>query len=202
MAESTVQQQEGVGKKVHTWNRTIGANGIEDQFVLAGLQSYATYTASTAVISFAVAADHLCAWMAGSTNNVYLRYLAVYARVAAGTATNGEAILVRLTSAGTGGTAITPAPMDTTDAAAGATAMSLPTAKGTETTMLWRGTIPLPATMAALAAPILELDWRNFDITKSPRIAAGTSNGIALKHVTGVATATGVVYAELVELPY
>lgn len=193
MAESIVQVTEGSGKKLHTWNRTIGANSVEDEAIYLSEQPLASYrVVPSASVSIATANDHVCQVMAGASLNVYIRRIRVYQTVAATTAAFVQFELYRLTTAGTGGTAITPAPMDTADAASGATAMTLPTAKGTESTRVGNGAMVVDQTVptAGLASPPL-FEWL-FDLprSKSLRIAAGTTNGVALKVVTATAGAS------------
>jgi hypothetical protein len=81
----------------------------------------ATYTVCpTAAVSTATANSHLLQIMAGASNAVVLRHLLVTQLANAGAATVGQFELRRLTSAGTGGTAVTPGATDPGDAAAGA----------------------------------------------------------------------------------
>ena len=132
MPESVVQVTEGSGKLLHTFQRTIGANSVEDEVVLNGEQYLATYRIATAQTSVATASSHLLQIMAGATLNVYIRSIRVYQVAMATAAAITVVALFRLTTAGTGGTVMAPQPLDTTDAASGSTSMTLPTVKGTE----------------------------------------------------------------------
>ncbi len=192
MAESLIALTEGSGKNLHTFQRVIGVNTVEDQIVGLGEQYLAGYTVVSGVISTATAASHLGQIMAGSSLKARIRRIELYQTGAATTATLMQVDVLRLTTAGTGGTSLTPNPSDTTDAAAGSTGMTLPSAKGTEGALLWRGAAYMMQTVAAssqLAEPILaiELDWNR---SKPWVIAAGTTNGICIKNVTGVAGGT------------
>jgi hypothetical protein len=206
VAESFLAVTSGSGTKLHTFNRTIGANSVEQQVIQHAEPYLAGYTVTTAATSIATAAAHILQIMAGSSLPVYLRSLRVYQ---IGLATSAAIVawdLFRLSTAGTGGTAITPAPLDTTDAASGATAMTLPTGKGTETTKLGSFSSQLIQTVGTGGSgsnPML------IDITpdwllrmKVHRIAAGTANGIALKQVTGAAAATVFVVASISEASF
>src|SRR5262245_59859384 len=138
MAESIVQVTEGSGKKLRTWNRTIGANSVEEEAVFLADTPMATYSARLDAASTATANSHIVQLMAGSSLNVYVHRIALYQLGLATTAAYGQINIFRLSTAGTGGTAFTPAPYDTNDAASGATSMTLPTVKGTEGVPLGR----------------------------------------------------------------
>ena len=192
MAESIVQVTEGSGKKLHTWNRTIGANSVEDEYVLLGenaLASYTIYPLSGAVTSTATANSHLLQIMAGASLKVRIRRIEMYQTVVATTATLMEVRLIRLSTAGTGGTAVTPQPLDQGDAASGATAMVLPTVKGTETSTIGGGAAYMMQTIAASAAMTEPLLVWDFDRPRSKPLilSAGTTNGICVKNSAAVA---------------
>lgn len=204
MAESLVQVTEGVGKKLHTWARVVGANTVEDDFSLPGEFPLPSYTIDPlGLLSTATANDHLLQIMAGASLNVRLRRIEVYQGASATAATIETLLLVRLTTAGTGGTALTPAKLDTNDVAAGATAMTLPTAKGTEGVEIYRRPLTFRqalATTQSQADPVWS--WYQLPNSKPIIIPAGAANGIALKHTGAVAGASVIVYAEFVETSY
>jgi hypothetical protein len=192
MAESFVNVTEGSGKKLHTWQRTIGANTVEDEAIIHGETPLASYIiAPTASVSVATANDHIVQVMAGASLHVLIRRIIVFQTVPATTAAYDQFALLRLTTAGTGGTAITPAPLDPADAASGCTAMTLPTVKGTEGTQVGRRASILEQTAPTAGVPVILADW-DFDRlrTKPLRIAAGTANGIAVKNITATAGAS------------
>lgn len=202
MAESYVQITEGSGKKLHSFQRAIGGNTVEDEVVIQGLPYLATYTVShVAAASAATAASHLMQIMAGSSLNVYVRRIRVWQAVLAGALTAGAISIRRLSTAGTGGTALSVMPLDTTDVAAGATAMTLPTVKGTTGSPLsYRVAVYLAAWPATGGQPALVADWQFGDDTaKMIRIPAGTTNGIAVQNDTGVASASVFTEVELIE---
>lgn len=203
MAESLIAVTEGAGKNTSTWQRTKNSQTVEDQQVVISEPYLAAYTISvTTAISTGTANSHLLQIMAGASNRVLLRRLTVTQIVNAGAATRCVFQLLRLTTAGSGGTAYTPRALDPVDGAAGATAMTLPSSKGTEGNILgtWAQLID-GATPAVTELPILDIVWAD-DRTKSPAIAAGTSNGLALKNITAVATATVHITASIVEVAW
>jgi hypothetical protein len=65
MSESIVQVTEGTGKKLHTNQRTIGANNVEDEYVIPGEYPLATYFVQANAVSIATAAAHVIQIMAG-----------------------------------------------------------------------------------------------------------------------------------------
>lgn len=202
MAEGFVNVTEGSGKKLHANDRTIGANTVLDEFTLPGEYPLASYTVATdGSVAVVTAASHLLQIMAGASLNVRVRKLRVTQGSQPAAITVMEFQVLRLTTAGTGGTAKTPRPLDTADAAAGATAMTLPTAKGTEGSILW-AQAPTLMTAAIPGANVPLIDWLQSPNAKPILIAAGTANGIAVKNVTGVATATIYIDAEITETSF
>ena len=195
MAEGIIQYTPGSGGKLHSFDRTIGANTVQDQGIVIGEQYLPHYTVATVTaVSLATANDHICQLMAGSSLRLRVRRIEVTQVGLATTAGIDQWAIYRLTTAGTGGTAITPQLFDPADSAAGATAMTLPTAKGTEGALLWAGSAA--ATQTVTATPTMLRHLLLFEAdglrVKPIHVAAGTSNGIALKHITARAAATCV----------
>ena len=192
MAESLVAVTQGSGKNLHTFNRTIGASSVEDEVVLLGENYLASYLVSDGDYSTATANSHLLQIMAGASLKVRIRRIELdLTAVATAVAIMGWAVF-RLTTAGTGGTVVAVQALDTTDSAAGATAMSLPTVKATEGVRVASGGAYMMQTLGAsaqLANPIIVLD---FDRPRSKPliIPAGATNGIAIKNTTAIAGAT------------
>ena len=190
MAENFVNVTEGSGKKLHTFNKTIGANDVHDEIVLLGENYLASYTVSTPTpSSTATANSHLLQVMAGASLKVRIRRIEVYQFAVATTASLMQLQLRRLTTAGTGGGALTPNPLDPSDSASGATAMALPTVKGTEGVVLAEGVVYLMQTVAASAQLSEPIQVWDFDRPRSKPlvIAAGTTNGICIKNTGGIA---------------
>jgi len=206
MAESIVQVNSGTGPKLHTANYTVGANTVEDEYVLIANPQIATYATTTPAggVSIATANSHVVAWQAGASLNLYIRRITIYQIVLATTAAISEWQLWSLTTAGTGGTVQTIYKLDSTDAAAGMTAMTLPTAKGTESNRLWAGCRMVTQTVPTAGGEMLmfDLDFDKMLRGKVPRVPAGAANGIAIKNVSANAAATVAVTAYISELSY
>jgi hypothetical protein len=204
MAETFINLTEGSGKKAHAWDRTIGANTVLDEFTVPGEYPLASYAAIAAGVSAAVAADHVLQLMAGSSLNVRIRRIHFEQRANATTATVSAIQIWRLTTAGTGGTVITPTKHDNADAASGATAMTLPTAKGTEATLLYEFTTAWRQAVSATgsAADDAAIDWSQHPGQKPIIIPAGTANGIVIKTVSAIAAATVDAYIDFVETSF
>lgn len=205
MANTTVAVTAGSGTLLRHNSRTISSNTVLEQHVQLADYHEATYNVVTAATAITTAASHTVQIMAGGTLPVYLRRIRVFQIVAVTTGVIVNWDVLRLTTAGTGGTAVTPSPLDSTDSASGCTAMTLPTAKGTESTVLYRASSQIIQTVGAIGPGqnplLLDLNFDDLRI-KVPRIAAGTSNGIALKQVTGASPATVYVVATVTEASY
>jgi hypothetical protein len=198
MAEGIIQYTPGSGAKIHSFDRTIGANTVQEEVIVFGEQYLADYTVATITpVSTATANSHILQIMAGASNRLRIRRIEVYQMGLATTAAKCQWALYKLTTAGTGGGAITPQLTDPADAAAGATAMTLPTAKGTEGALLWSGASAMTQTVGATPNQLDPLFVIDFDALrrKPAHVASGTSNGVALKNITAIAAATVIVTA-------
>lgn len=202
--ESTIQVTAGAGPKIHTWQRTIGANNVEDDFGLPGEYPLASYSVATPTsVSVATANDHVLEIMAGASLNVRIRRIRFEQSGNATAAGIGILEIWRLSSAGTGGTAISPSKLDTGDAAAGANAMTLPTVKGTETTLMMRSALIYRQAVSATAAQVDDAwEWVQLPGQKPLIIPAGAANGLAIKTASGVAAANVIVNVEFVETSF
>lgn len=183
MADTSFAVTPGSGVNLHVVSTSIGGTMVQDQVVKHGEPYLATYVASWNGVSVATLNSHIFGLMAGASLNVYLRRIYLCQQAYSTTALTVLA-LMRLTTADTVGTAITPAPLDTTDSASGATVRTLGTA-GAESATLYQFVMEYGATgTTALTNPganQLDMRWGPGTGLKSPRIAAGTSNGLALK---------------------
>jgi hypothetical protein len=201
MATDTfLQITQGAGTKLHTFTRVVGVDTVHESVFVLGISPFPTYSVTASNISTATAAAHTCQVMAGASLNVYITRIKIAQRTLATTSTVQFFEVRRLTTAGTGGTAITPAPFDLTDAAAGAAGMTLPTVKGTESTLLRTMTVGLTQTAPVLNTSVDE--WLLNSYTKPIRIASGTANGIVVKNVTAIAAGTVDITFEFFELSY
>jgi len=186
MAESIVQINEGSGKKLHTFQKVIGANTVEDEIVVLGEPYVASYNAAINNISGATGPAHVIQIMAGATNKLRIRHI----RLKLTTATAAGMLRIgvkRLTTAGTGGGVVTPTQLDPADAAPGGTAMTLPTVLGTVAgDYFW-----IASFSTAVAAPQIHAEqvWPPVSQphVKPLVIAAGVANGIALVVVSAIA---------------
>ena len=205
MAESAILLTEGGGgKKSHTWQRAIGGVNVEDEFVLPGEFPYASYRVYSGIVSVATAADHILQIMAGSTLNLRIRRWRLKQHNFATAAALRELQLLRLTSAGTGGTVITPAKASTADAAASFTAMTLPTVKGTESTIVDGSPLlyqqAISTTVSGQTSETWE--WQQQPGEEPLIIAAGVANGIAFKNIAATAAATVIITLWAVETAF
>lgn len=200
MAEAFINTNEGSGKKLHTWNRTISANDVHDEFVLPGEMVYPAYTARFINISVGTATDHVLALWAGSSLNLRIRRIYFRQAAASGAANRFTIEVWRTNTTPSGGTAVTMGKMDTADATAGFSAATLPSTKGTET-----GTVPLLVfecdglSARPFNAPI---EWTQHRSMKPIIVPAGTTNGLALKVGTAIASATISGFVEVTETAF
>ena len=202
--ESLVQVTEGSGKKLHTYQRTIGGNAVEDEAVIPGEYPIASYIAEFENVSTAVANTHILQIMASASLKVRIRRIRIQQETSATTASITRWTIVRLTTAGTGGTAVTPRPFDSGDAAAGGSAMTVPTAKGTE------GVTLLPVVLVfrqAILATASQIEGNGWEWTQHPGtpplvIPTGTANGIAIRTGSAIAAATVTGFIEYSETSF
>lgn len=195
MPEGLVQVTEGSGKSLHTFQRVIGANTVEDEVVVQGEPYLADYALNSNgnSVSTATAGSHILQVMAGATLKLRVRRIELYQSTMATAAAMMVVEIRRLTTAGTGGSSFAPAPLDPAEAAAGAVGMTLPTVKGTEGAGLaiWAGAVYMMQTVAAssqLANPILTIDFDRPRM-KPLIIGAGLANGFVIKNVSAIAGA-------------
>lgn len=204
MAESTVQVATGgTGPKLHTWQRTIGANNVEDEYVIPGEYPNPSYIFEFESISTAVANTHL-QLMAGASLKLRIRRIRIQQESNATAAAVTRWTIVRLTTAGTGGTAVTVRPHDSADAAAGASGMTVPTVKGTE------GVTLLPLVLVfrqAILATASQSEANGWEWTEHPNtppliVPAGATNGIAIRTGGAIAGATVTGFIEFTETSF
>lgn len=204
----SIRVTEGSGKYIAAGaTYTENALTVRDEKAIIGEPYLAEYIATPPAVLTTTAASHLCQIMAGSALNVYIRSIEIYQLAAATAAAIDEIDIFRLTTAGTGGGVVVPVPLDTTDAAAGFTCMTLPTVKGTEAAApIYRVSAQFTQTIAAQSGgkqgPLLAVI--DFDTLrgKALRIPAGTANGIAIKNITARAAATVLIVVRASELPW
>lgn len=201
MAETYIQANaDGSGKKIRTYSRTISSQDVHEEVQQAGQPYLPTYSVTASSVSIATAASHVLQIMAGSSLHVRILRIRIHQQLNVTTAAQQEWNFYRLTTAGTGGTTVTPRALDSGDSAAGATAMTLPSSKGTEGNLLGGGMQPLIQTSPTGGLSFSpSLEWSPAPYSKPYIIPAGTSNGLALKNVGANAAGTVFVVVEFTE---
>lgn len=205
MAEAFVNVTEGSGKKVWAFDWSVGANTVLEEVNAVGPQPWASYSAVGGTVSIATANDHILCLNAGASLKVRIVAIHIEQSSNATTAGLGSFSVYRTTTAApTGGTAVTPGPFDTGDAASGATARTLPTAKGTETTELFRIHMTLRQAISGTGSPADDAawDWYAKPFSKPLIIPTGSTNGIVIKNNTAQAGAAVDAWIEFVETAF
>jgi len=201
MANSYVSFDEGTARKVRTFQRTDdAANTVEEWMYATSEPVLPAYTVTATNIAGVTADSHIMQVMAGADDRVGIRRVTIYQNAAASTTRQARLQLVRLSTAGTGGSAITPDPLDPASAASGATAATLPSSKGTET--VDPGGIHSAVVQSTITdqlnSPLFDIEFGN-DRERALWVAAGTSNGIAIKNLVADNTVTYDVFVRFVE---
>lgn len=190
MATSYVQFDEGSTRKVRSWQRTVGSDTVEEWVYVPSESIFDTYFARATGVSGATANSHLLQIMAGADDRVGIKRIQIFQAANANANASFTFDIIRLTTAGSGGTAVTPRALDPVSPSPGATAETLPSSKGTEGVWMgrWRSSISTAVTTVGLN-PLLDLTFGDNN-TKPLYIAAGTSNGICIKNASADSTAT------------
>ncbi|MBX3031908.1 MAG: hypothetical protein KF809_17310 [Chloroflexi bacterium] len=201
MGDSSYEFTEGSGRRQRTYQRTVAGTAVEELTVNLTEATLPSYTITTPGLLTSTANTHLLQIMAGASNRVGIRRIVVSQSGLAGAASISRFQLLRLSTAGTGGTASgTPLPLDPADASPGATVRhALTSNKGTEGGTVWEEGISLLSAATQSTLKTVEWTFGADGITKVPWIAAGTANGLALKVTTAVGTAQVIVAVEFVE---
>jgi len=200
MATSYVSFDEGSTKKVRTFQRTDGVDTVHEWMYAQSESLFDTYSVVATGIAGATANSHLVEIMAGASNRVGIKRILIYQVAAANAAAAFAFDILRLTTAGTGGSAVTPSPLDPASSASGATAMTLASSKGTEGVNFGgrhRGAISATVTSIGLQ-PVLDLTFGDNN-QKPLYIAAGTSNGLVIKNPAADSAVTFDIYLSLIE---
>ena len=196
MTVGAIAETEGSGKNRHTNQRTISAVAREDAYVQLGEPDYPTYIVRADNISIATSADHILQIMADGTGYTrLLRYWITFTDDRPASDLSPRIILMRTTTAGTGGTAFTSVAYDLADTYAGGM-MTLPTAKGTENATLHDHYFNIPTAFPASA--IYERIYWEAPLRGKPIIfGTAVTAGLVWKIVTGIASATISIHAEI-----
>lgn len=199
MPVSSIRVTEGSGPYLHAWERAVSAVNRREQYVQLGEPALPTFTCSTSGTSVATSGDHILQLMAPASSYVRIHRIFISQAVLASANTAGGIQIIRLTTAGSGGTTRSPVAFDTGDTA-GATGQSLPSSKGTE------GNVLLFARMYYVqTAPITNVstwEWHASDRGKPIIIPSGTANGIAVKTTNSVTGAQADVVIEFTETSF
>lgn len=201
MAESTLGYTDGAGKNIHTFARSIGGTTKEDQVWLPGEHYLPTYSFTATGVATTTSASHLFFVQGDGTNYLRIHSIVVGQMALAGAAATALLSVIRTTTAGSGGSAVSGRAYDEGDTNPYAgTAQTLPSSKGTEGVTLLVGHLALAAAQPMTTANIWE--WHH-DVNGKPIIIApAVTNGICIKITTGVATSTVYVQVEATNSTY
>lgn len=201
IANDNILIDQGSTTKLGYYSRTDGTNTVYLVKQVDDEPFQPTYIIIAQAIPLSTANSHILAVMAGASLKVLVRRITVTQVANANAIAQTSMRLFRLSTAGSGGGALTPALYDTADAAAGATALTLNSSKGTETTQVSQRRWLIHTTATTIGLLPLVWDFRGLR-TKGLVIPTGTSNGLALKNVSSDTTATVDVEMEIAESPY
>lgn len=204
VGETIIIYTPGDGGRGHAYNRFISTaagaiHAADEGLFIPGEYYLASYTALALNVSCATANSHVLELMAGASLNLRIRRIVIQQATGATSAAAGAIEVWRLTTAGTGGTAITPAKDDNGDGSSGATARSLTTAKGTESTRLFQANLVWRQTPPTGGGDDTEWSWSPSPLMKPLIVPAGTANGLTIKVVTAIAGATANAWIEFTE---
>jgi hypothetical protein len=202
MADDSIGIATDTDAYLDTVSRTISSQTRHAQRHVAGWSSDPTYVVRASGISTATTADHLLQVMADGTNySRVLRYRITPTDDIPAAATVLLVTLVRLSTAGTGGSAVTPRGYDPADSAYGGGAQTLPSSKGTEGNALIQHRIPLPAAHPFVSTPAM-WTWEASPFGKPIIFGTSTSSGLCWKVDTGIASCTVDVIVEFTTTTY
>lgn len=189
MAESTIAVTEGTaGKYLHTYSRSIGSTTREDQATFPAEYPLATYTAA-ATVRANTASSHLLAIQADGTNYVRVRRITIRQANILSTASTLAIQVLRTSTAGSGGTAVSARALDAADTTPYAgTIQTLPTSKGTEGDQLLFRRLNLAASNPLSPG----WEWREADQAKPIIVGNSTANGLCIKNLASAATEVDV----------
>jgi hypothetical protein len=187
--ESVIQITDAAAatKYLHTQSRSYSGTTKEDQLFLKAYPTRVTYRAYASAVITTTSASHLIFIQADGTNYTFINGLYIKQTTLAGAAATANIQLVRTSTAGTGGGAISAYPMDASDTSPyGGTIQTLPTAKGTEGVTL--DGFPVALVAAQPMDTRNQYFYRFDDDEKGIVIGTATTDGIAVKLITGIAT--------------
>lgn len=186
--ESSLAVTPGAGQNLRTVSRIIDGTTVHEQGVIAAEGTLATYTAIGIDVAVTTSADHILFVQGDGTNYCRLRWVRIAQSTLAGAVGTLDLRLLRTSTAGSGGTTVSPRPFDAADTDPfGGTAQTRPSSKGTEGNQL------LQCRLGIVAANPMDSrnqwEWRADRSNMKPIIFGNaTTSGIVLKVQTGVAT--------------
>jgi hypothetical protein len=200
MPTSYISFDEGTARKVRSFQRTDGADTVEEWMYMESEPGLAAYTIAAEGVVGSTADSHVLQVMAGASLRVGIRRIQISQLAGATTTRQVRFGINRLSTAGTGGGALTPNPLDPASAASGATAMTLPTVKGTEGVRVGgRHFGIIQATITnQVVNPLIDVDF-GLGRERALWIAAGVGNGICIKNLVADATVTYDILVRFVE---
>jgi hypothetical protein len=201
---SYVMVNDGTGSKVSFVQRSKSSNTVNETEVSLSLPYIPGYRLTTpSPVSLATASSHLMQFLGSAINRDLLRFIEVTQVGNAAASKQVEFELLRLTTAGTGGTSITPNPSDLVDPATSARGMTLPSAKGTESSLMGKKAGPILTTAATAGHErVVRFTFPETgdNSTKPVTTASGATTGWVLKNVQSDATCTVLISAEFQEV--
>lgn len=187
MAESFTEVTPGSGVKLHSFERTIGTNAVQDGVVVLGEPYLPGYAANANGIAANAAGDRIFTLRAGASLKVRIWRVEVWMHAAAA-ATAYQLINFRRITSHSGGTSFTPQALDTTSAAPGALLVGLPTA-GTLGAILFSRNLQIGTATTLLPDQAL-VGWEATAGRGPIIIPAGTTNGFGATVTSSIATVT------------
>lgn len=193
MAESSLPLTDGDGSgglRVNT--ETRGGTAVDTQAVFIGQTPNPTYTIRFNDVSMATANAHLAVIMGNGTS--YPKIHEIY--ISQGGTATGTAVpefqVLRVTTAGTGGTAISARPFHPSNTSPySGSCFYLPSSAGSEGDILLNGSMNVRTVNTGAVIP---WHWKAGDVTEPIISGNGTASGIAVKNLRAVVGGTAAGY--------
>jgi len=180
MSTASIEITAGSGTQLHADSQTIDSNTRLNQFVNLGQPQYATYTAIASNVDIATANDHQCVVQADGSNYCRVTRITIQQTGAAAADDTIEFDVYRVTTAGTGGAAITCNEFGGGSAYSGS-AFSAPSSKGTEGAKLLEFRVPvLDSEPMNPNGPFV---WEPAAYERPIVFGTADTNGIAVKNI-------------------
>ncbi len=193
MSESSLPLTDGDGSgglRVNT--QTIGGTAVDTQAVFVGQTPNKTYTMRFQDTSMATANAHLAVIMGNGT--AYPKIHEIH--IAQGGTATGTAVaeiqVLRVTTAGTGGTAVSARPFHPSNTSPySGSCFVLPSAAGSEGDILLNDSMNL---RTANTGQVVPMHWTQTNFAEPIISGNGTASGIAIKNLRAVVGGTAVGY--------